>query len=86
MNPTEVELKLLLPGTDALTVEQTLSLMPAMAACTPRRQWLWNRYYDTTEQALRQQRSALRLRCVSDQPWPELTPKVPMVEPPKFTW
>lgn len=71
MNPTEVELKLLLPGTDALTVEQTLSLIPALAACTPRRQWLWNRYYDTTEQALRQQRSALRLRCVSDQPWPE---------------
>lgn len=71
MNPTEVELKLLLPGADAETVEQILSRLPALAGCTPQRQWLWNRYYDTPSQALRQQRSALRLRCVSSQPWPE---------------
>ena len=77
MNPTEVELKLLLPGADALVVEQTLSLIPALAACKPRRQWLWNRYYDTAQQALRQQRSALRLRCVSDQPWSETDPGRP---------
>ncbi len=44
MNPTEVELKLLLPGADALAVEQTLSLIPALAACKPHRQWLWNRW------------------------------------------
>lgn len=71
MNPTEVELKLLLPGADAQTLEQALSRLPALATAVPHRQWLWNRYYDTTQQALRQQRSALRLRCVSDQPWPE---------------
>ncbi len=82
MKPTEVELKLLLPGADALAVEQTLSGLPALAACTPRRQWLWNRYYDTTQQALRQQRSALRLRCVSDQPWPETDPG----QPPSGEW
>ncbi|MEO0002981.1 MAG: hypothetical protein RLZZ22_673 [Pseudomonadota bacterium] len=82
MNPTEVELKLLLPGADALTVEQTLSLVPALAACAPRRQWLWNRYYDSPAQALRQQRGALRLRCVSDQPWPDTDPG----QPPRGAW
>lgn len=71
MNPTEVELKLLLPGADAATLEQTLSRLPALAGCTAQRQWLWNRYYDTPAQALRQQRSALRLRCISSQAWPE---------------
>lgn len=82
MNPTEVELKLLLPGADALAVEQTLTLIPALAAGTLRRQWLWNRYYDTAQQGLRQQRSALRLRCVSDQPWPETDPG----QPPSGEW
>lgn len=82
MNPTEVELKLLLPGADAATVEQTLSRLPALAGCTPQRQWLWNRYYDTPSQALRQQRSALRLRCVSSQPWPETAAN----QPPTGEW
>ena len=69
VNPTEVELKLLLPNADAQAIEQTLAHLPALAATQPRQQWLWNRYYDTAAQALRRQRSALRLRCVSAQPW-----------------
>ena len=82
MNPTEVELKLLLPGADAATIEQTLAGLPALAGCTPRHQWLWNRYYDTASQALRRQRSALRLRCVSPRPWPEHDP----AQPPAGEW
>lgn len=82
MNPTEVELKLLLPGADAATLEQTLASLPALAGCPLQRQWLWNRYYDTATQDLRRQRSALRLRCVSSQPWPEHDP----VQPPAGEW
>ena len=82
MNPTEVELKLLLPGADAQAVEQTLARLPAFAAATPRQQWLWNRYYDTAAQALRRQRSALRLRCVSAQPWPAMADG----QPPRGEW
>ena len=82
MDPTEVELKLLLPGADAATLEQTLSQLPLLAACPPRRQWLWNRYYDTAAQSLRRQRSALRLRCISAQPWPEAKP----ARPPAGKW
>ncbi|MEY5099513.1 MAG: hypothetical protein RJA36_2232 [Pseudomonadota bacterium] len=70
MTPTEVELKLLLPGAKAKTVEQTLARQPALASLPRRRQWLWNRYFDTPAQDLRRQRSALRLRCVSDRAWP----------------
>ncbi len=82
MNPTEVELKLLLPGADARTIEQTLARLPVLAGCGPKRQWLWNRYYDTAAQDLRRQRSALRLRCVSAQAWPEDNPD----EPPAGDW
>lgn len=77
MTPTEVELKLLLPGADPQTIEQRLSRLPALARRPRRTQWLWNRYFDTAAQALRQQRSALRLRCVSDQPWPAGDPDSP---------
>ena len=82
MNPTEVELKLLLPGADAETIEGTLAGLPALAGRAPRRQWLWNRYYDTASQDLRRQRSALRLRCVSAQAWPESDP----AHPPAGAW
>jgi inorganic triphosphatase YgiF len=69
MTPTEVELKLLLPGADGATVQQQLQGLAALSRRPARTQWLWNRYFDTPGQALRQQRSALRLRCVSDVPW-----------------
>jgi inorganic triphosphatase YgiF len=82
MNPTEVELKLLLPGADPATIEQTLSSLPALAGSLPQRQWLWNRYYDTAAQDLRRQRSALRLRCVSQEPWPDHDP----AQPPAGEW
>ena len=71
MTPTEVELKLLLPGADAATVEQRLRQIRVLARLPGRTQWLWNRYFDTPDHALQGQRCALRLRCVSDSAWPE---------------
>ncbi|MEN9905509.1 MAG: hypothetical protein RLZZ555_2074 [Pseudomonadota bacterium] len=82
MNPTEVELKLLLPGADPAAIEQALASLPALAGTQPQRQWLWNRYYDTASQELRRQRSALRLRCVSLQPWTDHDP----TQPPAGEW
>jgi len=81
MTPTEVELKLLLPGADARTVEQTLARLPALASLPRRSRWLWNRYFDTPAQDLRRQRSALRLRCVSERAWP-----AGATEPPPGDW
>jgi len=66
---TEVELKLLLPGADPDHIEAHLARLPLLASAAPQRQWLWNRYYDTPQHALREGRSALRIRCVSTQPW-----------------
>ncbi|HEY9095422.1 MAG TPA: inorganic triphosphatase, partial [Hydrogenophaga sp.] len=69
MSQSEIELKLLLPGADASDIENRLRALPALARRKAQTQWLWNRYYDTTDASLRMQRSALRLRCVSDTPW-----------------
>lgn len=69
MTHSEIELKLLLPGADASDIEVRLRELSVLARRKVQTQWLWNRYFDTPEEALREQRSALRLRCVSDSPW-----------------
>jgi inorganic triphosphatase YgiF len=69
MSKTEIELKLLLPGADASEIEGRLRGLPVLARRKSQSQWLWNRYFDTPDETLRAQRSALRLRCVSDAPW-----------------
>lgn len=66
---TEVELKLLLPGADPATIEQRLIRLPLLAHASAQRRWLWNRYYDTPQHALRERRSALRVRCIGSQAW-----------------
>jgi len=66
----EIELKLLLPGATPSTVVALLSQCPALAQAQPSEKWLLNRYFDTPDQLLRQQRAALRLRQVSTHPWP----------------
>lgn len=66
--PSEIELKLLLPGANPKTIAQTLARHPALARRPRQEKWLTNIYFDTPEQALRQQRSALRLRHVADKP------------------
>jgi inorganic triphosphatase YgiF len=69
MPSAEIELKLLLPGANAADIEDRLRGLGVLARRKAQTQWLWNRYYDTAEASLRTQRSALRLRCVSDAPW-----------------
>jgi inorganic triphosphatase YgiF len=69
MSYTEIELKLLLLGADASEIEGRLRGLPVLARRKSQSQWLWNRYFDTPDETLRAQRSALRLRCVSDAPW-----------------
>lgn len=66
---SEIELKLLLPGADPATVAQVLAQSPALVGCPSAQQWLSNRYYDTPDFTLREQRAALRLRQVSQVPW-----------------
>lgn len=66
--PSEIELKLLLPGANPKTIAQTLARHPTLARRPRQEKWLTNIYFDTPEQALRQQRSALRLRHVADKP------------------
>ncbi|WP_291010264.1 CYTH and CHAD domain-containing protein [Hydrogenophaga sp.] len=74
MSNTEIELKLLLPGADASDIEGRLRSLPVLARRKSQSQWLWNCYFDTPEETLRAQRSALRLRCVSDTPWRSAIP------------
>lgn len=65
---SEIELKLLLPQSDPLTVVDELKRCPPLAQAVPSEQWLLNRYYDTPSFTLRQQRAALRLREARDTP------------------
>lgn len=69
MSHAETELKLLLPGAQPDTIEARLRALPVLARRRTSTQWLWNVYFDTPDQQLRQQRHALRLRCVSQRPW-----------------
>lgn len=65
--PQEVELKLSLPGNDAADLAKRLARLPALARRKPSRQSLTNIYFDTPEQALRQQGVVLRLRRVGSE-------------------
>jgi inorganic triphosphatase YgiF len=58
----EIELKLALPASDAARLAAQLARSPALARRKASQQSLHNIYYDTSEQTLRQQRVALRVR------------------------
>lgn len=62
--PQEIELKLSLPGANMADLAKCLALMPLLARRKASKQALHNIYYDTPDQALRQQRAVLRLRRV----------------------
>lgn len=64
--PTEIELKLLLPGADPKTIADKLAKHPALARQAQDVLWLDNRYFDTPSFTLRKQRAALRLRRVGE--------------------
>jgi inorganic triphosphatase YgiF len=61
---TEVELKLALPSSDPAGLAKRLAKVAVLAGCKPTQQHLHNVYYDSPEQALRQQRVALRMRRI----------------------
>ncbi|RCX08541.1 CYTH and CHAD domain-containing protein [Extensimonas vulgaris] len=60
----EIELKLALPGGDAVTWARALARVPALARHKAQRRQLHSVYFDTPAQYLRSQRAALRLRRV----------------------
>ncbi len=62
--PQEIELKLALPGVDADTATRILRTHPQLRQRPVQRLRLTNRYYDTPEGWLRQQRCALRVRGI----------------------
>jgi inorganic triphosphatase YgiF len=62
-----VELKLSLPGTDAVELARRLACLPALARRKSSRLSLYNIYFDTPDQALRQRGVALRLRRVGSE-------------------
>lgn len=66
----EIELKLALPTADAAGLARRLARVPVLARRQASTQHLHNIYYDTPEQALRQQRAALRLRRVGSEARP----------------
>lgn len=65
--PTEIELKLLVIGLTAEEVLKRLRRLPTLAGRPCQDQWLVNRYVDTDDHRLRQQRAALRLRWTGEQ-------------------
>ena len=62
--PQEIELKLCLPGADPPDLAKRLARAPLLARRKPSQQSLYNIYFDTPQQILRQQGVALRLRRV----------------------
>lgn len=64
--PQEIELKYALPGLDGATALQRLRRHPLLRRRTMQRLRLINRYFDTPDGWLRQQRCALRLRATLD--------------------
>lgn len=65
---SEIELKLLLPPDRAEHVRRALAQVEVLDPSKARQRWLINRYYDTPDFLLQRQRSALRLRHVSESP------------------
>lgn len=69
--PQEVELKLCLPGAKPAELAKRLARTPALARRKRTQQSLFNIYFDTPDQALRQQGVALRLRRVGSEAHPK---------------
>lgn len=69
--PREIELKLCLPGADPADLARRLAHTPLLARRKPSQQVLYNIYFDTPQQHLRQQGVALRLRRVGSQAHPQ---------------
>jgi len=67
----ELELKLCLPGADPAVLAKRLARTPALARRKPLQQSLFNIYFDTPDQALRQRNVALRLRRVGSAAHPQ---------------
>jgi inorganic triphosphatase YgiF len=60
----EIELKLCLPCADPSILEPQLAGLPLLAHCRAKREHLHNIYFDTPDDLLNRQRTALRLRRV----------------------
>ena len=69
--PTEIEVKLALPGADVRAVAAALAASPVLARRKPQRQTVFSQYFDTPDQALRRQRVALRLRRLGSPEQPQ---------------
>lgn len=67
----EIELKLALPTSDPSSLAMRLARIPLLARRKPTQQHLHNVYYDTPEQLLRQERTALRIRRVGSEAKPK---------------
>lgn len=65
-HPTEIELKLTLPGADRRRIASQLAAVPPLAGTASRQQRLRNIYFDTPEQHLRRHKAALRVRSVRE--------------------
>lgn len=70
-SPQEIELKLSLPGANMADLAKCLALMPLLARRKATRQLLYNIYYDTPDQELRQQSTVLRVRRVGSEGNPQ---------------
>jgi len=66
--PQEIELKLAIPGLDAASVDRALRAHPLLRQRPVQRLRLTNRYFDTPDGWLRQQRCALRIRGIAPIP------------------
>lgn len=69
--PQEIELKLCLPGADPAGLVKRLANMPLLARRKSSQQSLYNTYFDTPDQLLRQQGAVLRLRRVGSEADPQ---------------
>jgi inorganic triphosphatase YgiF len=67
----EIELKLALPTSHPASLAKRLAQTPALARRKETQQHLHNVYYDTSEQILRQQRVALRIRRIGNEAKPQ---------------
>jgi inorganic triphosphatase YgiF len=67
---TEVELKLALPSDDPSNLEQRLARLPVLARRKVTHERLHNTYYDTPDDLLNRQRTALRIRRVGSEEQP----------------
>lgn len=69
--PTEIEIKLALPGANVQAVVAALAASPVLARRKAQRQTVFSQYFDTPDQALRRQRVALRLRRLGNPAQPQ---------------